>query len=328
MKIGKNIKMIFTVAAAATAAFISGVANSQSFPSRPIKLVVPYAAGGAMDVAGRIVATELTKVLGQPVVVDNRSGGAGVTGTNSVVRSAPDGYTLCFCVTGVMTITPISDPTVPYKPLTDLIPISHIHNMENVLMTRKDLPANNLTELITLSNTKSDGLTFGTSGAGGTYHLSGEWLKEESGVKLVHVPYRGEGPAINDLLAGQIDLVFGTLASAAPHAKDGKIKLIANLGKNRSKLLPQLRTISESGYPNYYWSNFVGINAPAGTPQPIIDILEKAAMTIMKDPAIRERFNGLAFEPVGSSAKDYAALLKRETETWTRLVKANPIKRD
>jgi tripartite-type tricarboxylate transporter receptor subunit TctC len=118
------------------------------------------------------------------------------------------------------------------------------------------------------------------------------------------------------------------LASAAPHAKDGKIKLIANLGKNRSKLLPQLKTISESGYPNYYWSNFVGINAPLGTPQSTIDILEKASMTIMKDPAMRERFNGLAFEPVGSSAKEYAALLKRETETWTRLVKANPIKRD
>ena len=227
-----------------------------------------------------------------------------------------------------MTITPISDPTVPYKPLTDLIPISHIHNMENVLMSRKDLSANNLAELIALSNTKSDGLTFGSAGAGGTYHLSGEWLKEEAGVKLIHVPYRGEGPAINDLLAGQIDLVFGTLASAAPHAKDGKIKLIANLGKNRSKLFPQLKTISELGYPNYYWSNFVGLNAPAGTPQATIDVLEKAAMTIMKDPAMRERFNNLAFEPVGSSAKEYAALLKRETETWTRLVKANPIKRD
>ena len=328
MKIGKKIKMIVTVAATTTAALISGVSNAQSFPNRPIKLVVPYAAGGAMDAAGRIVATGLTKVLGQPVVVDNTSGGAGTIGTTSVVRSAPDGYTLCFCVTGVMTITPISDPTVPYKPLTDLIPISHIHNMENVLMARKALPANNLAELIALSNSKSDGLTFGSAGAGGTYHLSGEWLKEETGIKLVHVSYRGESPAINDLLAGQIDLVFGTLASAAPHAKDGKIKLIANLGKNRSKLFPQLRTISELGYPNYYWSNFVGINAPAGTPQSTIDVLEKVAMTVMKDPAMRERFNSLAFEPVGSSAKEYAALLKRETETWTRLVKANPIKRD
>ncbi len=328
MKMANTIKIILMGAAATTGAMISGIAYAQSFPLKPIKLVVPYAAGGAMDAAGRIVATELTKVLGQPVVVDNRSGGAGTTGTHSVVRSAPDGYTLCFCVTGVMTITPISDPTVPYKPLTDLIPISHIHNMENVLMSRKDLSANNLAELIALSNTKSDGLTFGSAGAGGTYHLSGEWLKEEAGVKLIHVPYRGEGPAINDLLAGQIDLVFGTLASAAPHAKDGKIKLIANLGKNRSKLFPQLKTISELGYPNYYWSNFVGLNAPAGTPQATIDVLEKAAMTIMKDPAMRERFNNLAFEPVGSSAKEYAALLKRETETWTRLVKANPIKRD
>jgi tripartite-type tricarboxylate transporter receptor subunit TctC len=328
MKMANTIKIILMGAAATTGAMISGIAYAQSFPLKPIKLVVPYAAGGAMDAAGRIVATELTKVLGQPVVVDNRSGGAGTTGTHSVVKSAPDGYTLCFCVTGVMTITPISDPTVPYKPLTDLIPISHIHNMENVLMSRKDLSANNLAELIALSNTKSDGLTFGSAGAGGTYHLSGEWLKEEAGVKLIHVPYRGEGPAINDLLAGQIDLVFGTLASAAPHAKDGKIKLIANLGKNRSKLFPQLKTISELGYPNYYWSNFVGLNAPAGTPQSTIDVLEKAAMTIMKDPAMRERFNNLAFEPVGSSAKEYAALLKRETETWTRLVKANPIKRD
>jgi tripartite-type tricarboxylate transporter receptor subunit TctC len=307
---------------------ITGLTHAQTFPNRSIKLVVPYAAGGSMDLSARIVAGELTKVLGQPVIVDNRAGGAGTVGTLSVVRSVPDGYTICYCVTGVMTISPIADPTVGYKPLTDLLPISQILNMENVLMAKKDLPANNLAELIALSKTRSSGLTFGSPGAGGTHHLSGEWLKEEAGIQLLHIPYRGEGPAVNDLLAGQIDLVFGALATALPHYRDGKIKLIASLGRNRSKVLPQLKTVSESGFPNYYWSNFAGLNAPAGTPAATIEVLEKAAMAVMRESLIRDRFQDLALEPVGSSAKDYGAMLVRETETWTRLVKLSPIKRD
>jgi tripartite-type tricarboxylate transporter receptor subunit TctC len=312
------------LAAAATA----GAAYSDSYPSKPVRLVVPYAPGGAMDAAARMVATELTKVLGEAVVVDNRAGGAGTTGTAYVAKAPPDGYVLCFCVTGVMTITPLSDPKVPYKPLEDLVPVSHVHNMENVVMGRRDLPANDLTQLVALAKSRPEGITFGTPGAGGTHHLGGEWLKNETGVKLVHVPYKGEAPAVNDLMAGHVDLVFGTAAVAAPLLKEGKIKVIANLGGSRSKLLPAVKTVAESGYPNYAWENFVGINVPAGTPAPVVDTLARALMKVMADPAMRERFHSMGFNPVGSSPREYADLLRRETATWSRLLKTTNLTRE
>ncbi len=302
--------------------------HAQQFPDKPVRLVVPYAPGGAMDAAARIVAGELTKALGQTVIVDNRAGGAGTIGTAHVAKAPADGYTLCFCVTGVMTITPLSDPKVPYKPLEDLMPVSHVHNMENVIMARRDLPADDLQGLIALSKSRPNGLSFGTPGAGGTHHLGGEWLKNETGAKLVHVAYKGEGPAVNDVLAGHIDLVFGTAAVAAPFAKEGRLKVIANLGPTRSKLLPDVKTVAESGFPNYSWVNFVGINAPAGTPAPVLDTLSNAVMKVMRDPAMQERFHGMGFEPVGSSPKEYEALLRRETETWARLLKTTNIVRE
>jgi tripartite-type tricarboxylate transporter receptor subunit TctC len=316
--------------AAFTAALALGAASvaAQTFPNRPLKLVVPYAPGGAMDAAARMVATELTKNLGQTVVVDNRAGGAGTIGTASVAKSPPDGYTLCFCVTGVMTITPLSDPKVPYKPLEDLVPVSHVHNMENVVMARRDLAANDLAELVALAKAKPEGVTYGTPGAGGTHHLGGEWLKSETGAKLVHVPYKGEGPAVNDLMAGHVDLVFGTAAVAAPLVKEGKIKVLANLGPTRSKLLPDVKTVAESGYPKYAWVNFVGINVPAGTPAAVIDTLAQAVAKSMRDPAMRERFHGMGFEPIGSSPREYATLLRRETDTWSRLLKTTNLSRD
>ncbi|MCW7538820.1 tripartite tricarboxylate transporter substrate binding protein [Aquabacterium sp. A7-Y] len=328
MKTTLTRRVTVALAALATLGAVSPAALAQAYPNKPVKLVVPYAPGGAMDAAARIVATELTKTLGQTVLVDNRAGGAGTLGTHYVAKAEADGYTLCFCVTGVMTITPLSDPKVPYDPLKDLMPVSHVHNMENVIMARKDLPANTFKELIALAKSRTQGLTFGTPGAGGTHHLGGEWLQRETGVKLVHVPYKGEGPAVGDLLGGQIDMVFGTAAVAAPLVKAGKVKVLANLGKNRSKLLPDVPTVAESGYPNYSWVNFVGINVPAGTPAPVVKTLADSVIKTMHDPALIERFHSMGFEPVGSSTKDYARLLQRETATWGELLKTTTLTRD
>lgn len=301
-------------------------AQTTDYPSRPIKLVVPYAAGGAMDAGARVVAKDLSVVLGKPVLVDNQTGGAGTVGTANVVRQAPDGYTLCFCVTGVLTITPLSDPNVRYKPLVDLVPVSHVHNMENVIMARRDLPANDFPSLLALS--RKGELTYGTPGAGGTHHLGGEVLKRETGVAIRHVPYRGEGPAVADLLGGQIDLVMGTAAVAAPLLKEGKIKVIANLGPRRSKLLPQVATVAEAGYPSYGWVNFVGINAPAKTDPAIVKKLNEAVVRVMQTPAIRERFYEMGFEPVGSTPEEYAELLKRETASWAAVLKSVDLQRN
>jgi tripartite-type tricarboxylate transporter receptor subunit TctC len=305
-----------------------GTAHAQAFPTKPVRLVVPYAPGGALDGSARIVAGEMSKFLGQPVVVDNRPGGAGTTGADQVAKSAPDGYTLCWCPTGPLTITPLSDPKIPYQPLKDLVPVSHAINMDNVIMARKDFPANTLKEMLALAKTAPHPFTFGTPGAGGTHHLGGEWLQSETGVKLVHVPYKGESPAVADLLGGQIDMVMGSAGLAAPLFKEGKIKIIANLGGERSKLLPQVATVAESGYPKYGWYNFIGINAPAGTPPAVIDTLSKAVAKAVHQPAVQEKFLGLGFQSVGSTPKEYAAFLQKETATWSRLLKTTTITRD
>lgn len=301
-------------------------AQTTDYPNRPIKLVVPYPAGGAMDAGARLVARDLTGELGQPVIVENVTGGAGTVGTSFVVRQDPDGYTLCFCVTGVMTITPLSDPNVRYKPLEDLVAVSHVHNMDNVIMARRDLPASDFAGLLELS--KKGSLTYGTPGAGGTHHLGAETLKRETGVAIRHVPYRGEGPAVSDLLGGQIDLVMGTAAVAAPLLKEGKIKVIANLGPKRSKLLPDVQTVAESGFPRYGWVNFVGINAPAKTDPAIVMKLTEAVVKVMSTPSMRERFYSMGFEPVGSSAAEYTELLKRETASWSAVLKTVDLPRN
>jgi tripartite-type tricarboxylate transporter receptor subunit TctC len=302
-------------------------AHAQAFPARqPIKLVVPFAPGGATDVAARIVATEMGKHLGQTVIVENKPGGAGALAAEFVARATPDGYTLCFCTTGPITILHQVDPKLPYQPARDLLPVSHVHNVENVILARTTLAATNLRELSGLSRAREP--SFGSPGAGGTQHLAGEWLAVEMGIKLMHVPYKGETPAFQDLAGGQIDLAFGSVLSAAPLVKDGKVRAIANLGFQRSKLLPDVPTVAEQGYPNYAWSNFVGVHTPAGTPRTVIDQVSTAVAKTMKDPAVQEKFTGLGLEAVGSTPEEYAAVIRRETANWERVLKTVRLARE
>jgi tripartite-type tricarboxylate transporter receptor subunit TctC len=304
------------------------LAAQQPFPSKPVRLVVPYAPGGALDVSARIVASEMTKTLGQPVVVENRPGGAGTMGADFVSKSAPDGYVLCWCPTGPLTITPLSDPKIPYQPLRDLVPVSHVIDMENVLMARRDFPANDMKELVAAAKKSPSGFTFGTPGSGGTHHLGGEWLRQETGVQLVHVPYKGENPAVADLIGGQIDLVLGSASLAAPLLKEGKIKVIANLGTARSKLMPEVATVAEAGYSNYGWYNFIGINAPAGTSTAVINALSAAADKAVHEPSISEKFVGMGFAGIGGTPAEYGRFLDKETSMWGRLLKTTSITRE
>lgn len=317
------------VALAATLALAASslVQAQAAFPSKPVRLIVPYAPGGALDTSARMVAEEMAHDLGQPVIVENKPGGAGTVGAAQVARAAPDGYTLCWCPTGTVAITPLSDPNVPYDPLKDLVPVSHAINMDNVIMARKDLPANNFKELLALGKKSQRGLTFGTPGAGGTHHLGGAWLAQETGMKLVHVPYKGENPAVADLLGGQIDLVLGSAALAAQFVKEGRLKVLANLGNTRAKLLPDLPTVAESGYPEYGWYNFIGVNAPAGTPAPVVDKLSKAIARAVHTPALEAKFLDLGFQGVGSTPQEYGVFLTKQIETWGRLLKATNVVR-
>jgi tripartite-type tricarboxylate transporter receptor subunit TctC len=301
-------------------------AHAQTFPARqPIKLIVPFAPGGATDVAARIVATEMGKHLGQTVVVENKPGAAGALGAEFVARAAPDGYTLCFCTTGPITIMHQVDPNLSYQPSRDLLPVSHVHNVENVIVARPSLQVGSLGELTALA--RSRGLNAGSPGAGGTHHLALEWLSAEMGVTLTHIPYKGETPAFSDVMGGQIDLASGSVLSAAPLLKDGKVRAIANPGSKRSKLLPDVATVAEQGYPAYGWSNFVGIHTPAGTPRAVIDQVAVAVAKTMKDATVQEKFSGLALEPVGSTPEEYAAVITRETAKWARVLKSVKLSR-
>ncbi|MBX6317498.1 tripartite tricarboxylate transporter substrate binding protein [Pigmentiphaga sp.] len=302
--------------------------HAQEFPNRPIRLVVPYPAGGAMDVSARVVAQELNNVLKQAVIVENRAGGAGTLAADYVSKAKPDGYTLCWCPTGPLVITPLSDATVPYDPLKDLAPVNHTLNFENVLMARKDLPASDMKQLLELGRNAKEPLTYSTPGAGGTHHLGGEWLKKETGLNLMHVPYKGENPAVTAVMAGQIDMAFASALIAAPAVKDGRAKLIANVGPTRSKLLPDLPTVSELGFPNYAWVNFVGVNAPAGTPPAIIEQLSKAIAQAARTPAVENRLAEMGITVVGGGPTEYEAFLRKEMQTWGNLLKTTNVTRE
>lgn len=296
-------------------------AAAQSFPSKPIRLVVPFAAGGVTDVMARLVGGEMAKHLGQPLVIDNRLGAGGAIAAEFVAKAPADGYTLCFCTTGPMALIPILDPKLAYNPLRDLAPVSHLHNVDNVIIARADLPASTIAQVVALAKANPDKITYGTPGIGGPQHLSGELMNTMAGIKLVHVPFKGEAPSITDLMGGQIDLVFASVLAAVPHIKSGKVKAIAVPHRTRAKLLPEVPSVAESGYPGYEISNFVGINAPAGTPAAVIDRLYAAVAVAIATPAVQERMIAEGLTPVGSRPEAYAEFLRSEHDKWARVIK-------
>jgi tripartite-type tricarboxylate transporter receptor subunit TctC len=228
---------------------IAAPAAAQAYPSKAVRLVVPFAAGGVTDVMARLIGGEMARHLGQPVTVDNRAGAGGAIAAEHVAKSPADGYTLCFCTTGPMALIPILDARLPYDPLRDLAPVSHLHNVDNVIIARPTLPANTVAELVALARSNPDKLTYGTPGIGGPQHLSGELLNTMAGIRLVHVPFKGEAPSITDLMGGQIDLVFASVLAAVPHIKSGKVKAVAVPHRTRAELLPDVPTVAEGLTP-------------------------------------------------------------------------------
>jgi tripartite-type tricarboxylate transporter receptor subunit TctC len=300
---------------------IAAPAGAQAFPSRPVRLVVPFAAGGVTDVMARLIGGEMARHLGQPVTVDNRAGAGGAIAAEHVAKSPPDGYTLCFCTTGPMALIPILDARLPYDPLRDLAPVSHLHNVDNVIIARPTLPASSVAELVALARSNPDKLTYGTPGIGGPQHLSGELLNTMAGIRLVHVPFKGEAPSITDLMGGQIDLVFASVLAAVPHIKSGKVKAVAVPHRTRAELLPDVPTVAESGYPGYEISNFVGINAPAGTPGAVIERLYESVAAAIAQPAVRQRMVAEGLTPVGSRPEAYEAFLRSEHQKWSGVIR-------
>jgi tripartite-type tricarboxylate transporter receptor subunit TctC len=314
--------MRILIAALLGALFAAGAAAQGGFPSRPITMVVGFAPGGGTDTAARIIAKAASEALGQPVVVDNRAGAGGNIACELVAKAAPDGHTILLGSVGPLTVAPHMIKNRPYDPLKDLAPVTMAVTFANVLVVHDEVPVRTLAEYVKLANEKGGTLTYGSSGIGGAGHLSGELFRMMSGVNIVHVPYKGGGPAMQDLLGKQIASIFATPISAGPHIKSGRIRAIAVTSLQRTGFMPDVPTIAESGYAGFEATNWYAYVLPAKTSNEIVERWNRELVKILNDPAVRAALLAQGMEPSPSSREALAATIKREYDTWARVVKA------
>jgi tripartite-type tricarboxylate transporter receptor subunit TctC len=306
----------------------AGAAAQGAFPARPITMVVGFAPGGGTDTAARIIAKAATEVLGQSVVVENRAGAGGNIAHEQVAKAAPDGHTILLGSVGPLTVAPHMIKNLPYDPLKDLAPVTMAVTFANVLVVHEGVPVRTLAEYVKFANEASGGLTYGSSGIGGAGHLSGELFRMMSKAKIVHVPYKGGGPAMQDLLGRQIASIFATPISAGPHIKAGKIRAIAVTSARRTEFMPEVPTIAESGYPGFEATNWYAYVLPATTPNEIVERWNRELVKILNDPGVRKALLDQGMEPAPSTRAELAAYIKREYDTWGKVVREAKITAD
>jgi tripartite-type tricarboxylate transporter receptor subunit TctC len=310
-------------AAVLGAAFFSGINAAQgqpaTWPARPIKIVTPLSAGGAADVLGRTAGDELFAKLKQPVVIENRPGGGGVLAASTVARSVADGYTLLLGTAGLLAITPVLSKNVTFDPLQDFAPITNAVESPICLVVHKTLPVNSVGELISYAKMNPGKLSFGSSGPHTTHHLAGEFLNRRAGIEMVHVPYRGGNPAMTDLLAGQIPVLFATLSTVLPHLAAGNVKVLGMIEAERSKARPDIPTIGES-VPGYAVpSSFLGFLAPAKAPPALVDQINKAFVQAIEAPHVRKTLEGNGFEVVTSTPAEFGHVVKSALDRYRKI---------
>ena len=301
-------------------------AFAQSYPVKPVRVLVPYPPGGGNDTLGRLFAAKLGERMGQPFVVENRPGAGTMIGTEAAAKSAPDGYTILLSSIATHALSPNLYARVPYDPIKDFAPITLLGVAPTVLVVNADLPARNVQELISLA--RKQPLAYASGGNGTPPHINAEVFKSVAGVDLLHVAYKGGGPALVDLVAGRVHVMLDTAASAMPHVRSGKLRALALSAPKRSAEYPDLPTFAEAGLPQYDTNAWYSMHAPAGTPPEIVRRLNTELVAILRDPDILARFKQLSTDPVGNSPDEFAAFVRAELDKYARIIKAAGIKLD
>ncbi|OZI31857.1 LacI family transcriptional regulator [Bordetella genomosp. 10] len=317
------IKTLISAALAICAASVhmSAVAQDE-YPTRPIKIVVPFAPGGSADLVGRLIADELRRELKETVVVENRPGAGGNIAGDYVAKSPADGYTLLLAATGPIVVNPSLYTKMSYNPLKDLAPVALLAREHNLMAINPAVPAKNVKEFIAYAKAHPTSVSFGSPGNGTPAHLGGELFNRMAGTTMTHIPYKGSGPALNDLIAGQITVMIDNMPALLPQVRSGRLRALGVASESRASGAPDIPTISESGLPGFVVTAWKGLMAPAATPQPIIRKLNEAVARSMEKPEIRKRLLDLGAEPGGGTPEEFAALIAKESESWGALVKS------
>jgi len=310
------------LASAIACGAVGDLAAAESYPVRPVRVVVGFPPGGFVDFTARLVSTPLGTALGQQFIVENRGGAGGIVGTEIVARAAPDGYTLTVGSAGTHGVNQSLYPKLPYNVLRDFQPIARLADAPSILAVHPSLPVKSVKELVALARAKPGQVNYASAGSGTSTHLAAVLFEHLGRVKMIHVPFKGGGPAIVALLSGEVPVTFGTAASVSPHTKTGRLRGLAVTSGKRSSVLPDLPTIAEGGLPGYEMLNWLGLFAPAGTPRPVIDRLNTEALRVLRLPEVVKRFHAQGAEPSPLATDAFAPFVKSEVEKWAKVVAA------
>jgi tripartite-type tricarboxylate transporter receptor subunit TctC len=301
-------------------------ASAQTYPDKPIRLLVGFAAGGPADITARLIGDRLAEVWGQPVIVENVTGAAGNLATDRVAKSAPDGYTLLAAASATIVTNPSLYQKLPFDPVKDLAPITQACYTPNILAVHPDLPARSVQELVAYARQNPGTLTFGSAGAGTSQHLAGELFRTMAGIDIQHVPYRGIAAVMPDLIAGRLTMAFGNISAVLPLVRDGKLRALAVTSTRRYAAVPELPTMIEEGFAGFDSTAWFGLMAPAGTPPDLIEKLHRESVRILALPDVRKRFEDLGIEVIGNTPAEFAAVIRSETPHWAKVIRDAGIK--
>ena len=315
------MKPILLIASIAMAGIFPAAAQAQTYPAKSIRMIVPFPAGGATDIVARLIAQKLGDAVGQQVIVDNRGGAAGTIGSDLAAKAPPDGYTILIGTSSTHAIAQSLYAKLPYDSVKDFTPVVGIATATIVLSAHPSVPAKTVKELIALAKARPDALSFASSGSGGVSHLVGEMFKAQAGVQMLHVPYKGDAPALADLVGGQVSLEFGTALSFLPYIESGRLKALAVTSQKRSQVMPNVPTVAESGLKGFEAPQWFGVFAPAGTRADVVTRLNGEIVKILHTADMRERLNKLASEVMANSPQEFAAFQKGEIAKWAKVVK-------